>query len=442
MALYYVLLNGWMELGSDEAVFVRCLSGVFAVAAVPMTILFARRAFGWPAAGIAGSVLALSGPVVVYGQEARTYALVLLLAPLCFLFFLHAVRRGGTREWALYTFTAAALVYAHNLSVFLLVAQFASLSLLPAVDARWRHATRSIGGLVVLCSPLALGAFGGEESYPWVFNQLSIWQLGDAAKSLAGGLLLVFGFGVLFALAVRRFAVVLRRSGRSDDAWIMGLVLLWVVVPPALLAAISVVKGLFVYKYVIGIMPGIAVMAGAVVAGLRPRGVAWAAAGLLMATMLGQVATREKSPPAGKYEDPRALASLVVNNARPGDGVAYTPTWIRLSVDYYLDRLSRSGTSAVSDVGLRRGSTPIRTGDVLPEEASAAVVERRILRSGRIWLVTVPGTPWHISPDPVGEVGLALLESHFVGRGSWDFGPGVRLTLYERRTGHSGAPRQ
>ena len=89
----YLLLNGWTELGSSEG-FVRSLSAVFAIVAVPVTILFARQAFSWPAAGIAGGILALSDVLVVYGQEARSYGLVLLLAPLSYLFFVRAVKSG------------------------------------------------------------------------------------------------------------------------------------------------------------------------------------------------------------------------------------------------------------------------------------------------------------------------------------------------------------
>ena len=429
MTLYYLLLNGWTELGSSEG-FVRSLSAVFAVVAVPMTILFARQAFSWPAAGIAGAVLALSDLLVVYGQEARSYGLVLLLAPLSYLFFVRAVQSGRGREWVLYTLTAAAMVYAHTLGGLLVVAQFASLSLLPAVNVKWGYAARSLVGLAALCSPVLLSTLVDESNPSWV-GALSLRQLGSAASHLAGGRLLLLGFGILFALAVLKLVLVLRRSGRSHAVWIRGLVLLWIALPPILLLAISGVKPLFVDRYLIGILPGIAVMAGAVIAGLRPRGVAWAAAGLLMAAMIGDVATREKPPP--RTEDLRAAASLVVTKARPGDGVAYSPPWGRVGFDYYLDRISSSG-GLVSDLDMKRGGTPLRTGEVLADEAAAQVVARRIRSSGSVWLVTYPDVSWDVSRDPVSEVGPTIFRRHFVRGGSWDFGE-VSVTLYERRTG-------
>lgn len=436
MTLYYLLLNGWTELGSGEA-FVRSLGAVFAIAAVPVTMLFARRAFGLPAAAIAGATLALSDLLVVYGQEARSYALVLLLAPLCFFFFLRAIQSGRAREWVAYTLTAAALVYAQLLGVLFVVAQFASLPLLPAVRVRWRYAARSLVGLAALCLPLlVLIVFGDQRAPSWI-DPISLLELGDIASRYAGGSLLLIVFGILFALVAHQFVVALRRSGRSQEAWIRGLILLWIVLPPVLLLAMSAVESLFVARYVIGILPGIAVMAGAAIAGLRPRGLAFAGAAFLIAAMLGHVATREKPP---QKHDLRAAASLVVSKAHPGDGVAYSPPQSRIGFSYYLDGVSPSGRSALRDLGMKPGGTPLRTGDVFAEEATAGAVARRIKSSDRVWLVGLARGEWNISRDPVAEVGPAILRRHFVRRGTWNFG--VKVTLYERRAGSrtSGSP--
>ena len=167
------------------------------------------------------------------------------------------------------------MVYAHNLGGLLVVAQFASLPLLPAVNVKWGYAAFTLVGLAAICSPvLVLSAFV-DQTHPSSGGALELEQLYTAALTLApggrGGRLLLLGFGIVFALAVRELVLVLRRWGRSHAAWIRGLVVLWLALPPMLLLAISVVKPLFADRYLIGVFPGVAVMTGAVIAGAEAK---------------------------------------------------------------------------------------------------------------------------------------------------------------------------
>ena len=77
--LYYVLLHGWMAVFGEGDVAVRALSGILAVAALPLAWLAGRRvagaAGGWWALGI----FALCPFLVRYATETRMYALVTLL---------------------------------------------------------------------------------------------------------------------------------------------------------------------------------------------------------------------------------------------------------------------------------------------------------------------------------------------------------------------------
>ena len=427
MTLYYLLLNGWLELGSSEG-FVRILSAVFAVAAVPVTIGFARHAFGLLAGAIAGVALALSTLLVFYAQEARSYGLVLFLAALSFLFFVLAIQSGRTRDWVLYILASAAMVYSHTLTALLIAAQLASLPLLPPPSVQYRYAARSVAALALLCSPLLLAVFDDKGQATWI-QPTDLDALRDAARSFGGDRGLAIGYGIIFLVALGQLGRALGRFGRSREVWLRGLVVLWVALPPLLLIALSLVKPLFLDRYLIGILPGLAVLAGATITALRPPALAAAAAALLTVAGIAHVATRDRSP--AKPEDLRAAASLVVSRARAGDGVAYSPPWGRVGFDYYLERLRSSGSRPPPDLDMEPGGTPIRQSDVLAKEAAPAVVARRIKSSDRVWVIGYPDVSYDLGPDPVAAVGPPLFSRYFVRRRGWRFGD-VAIILYER----------
>jgi hypothetical protein len=77
--LYYFLLHGWMSVFGGSDVAVRALSGVFAVAALPLAWLAGRRAGGDRLAWATAFVLALLPFAVRYSTETRMYSLVTLL---------------------------------------------------------------------------------------------------------------------------------------------------------------------------------------------------------------------------------------------------------------------------------------------------------------------------------------------------------------------------
>lgn len=124
--LYYLLLHGWISLFGTGATAVRALSTLFALAALPVAWVAARRlrdaATGW----VAVLLLASSPFLVRYATETRMYSLVVLLV-LLGLLALQAVwqrptwwRLAGvsavcgllmlTHYWALYLLTVTGLV--------------------------------------------------------------------------------------------------------------------------------------------------------------------------------------------------------------------------------------------------------------------------------------------------------------------------------------------
>ena len=77
MALYYLLLRGWVVFGHSE-IALRSLSVIIAVGSLWVVIVLARRLFGPRAALLAGLLFAVNPLFVQFAQDARGYSLALL----------------------------------------------------------------------------------------------------------------------------------------------------------------------------------------------------------------------------------------------------------------------------------------------------------------------------------------------------------------------------
>jgi mannosyltransferase len=108
--LYYLLLHGWMAVGTSPAV-MRIPSVIGMVAAAAMMVILARRLTGSGWAGLfSGLIMVMTPSISYYAQTARSYALVfacVLAETLVLLSALQAERASAasgriTRWWLLY----------------------------------------------------------------------------------------------------------------------------------------------------------------------------------------------------------------------------------------------------------------------------------------------------------------------------------------------------
>lgn len=109
--LYYLLLKLWLIPG-DSVGYVRFLSVIFSIAAIPLMYLVVSSLFDDVQAGLIGAaILALSPLHIWYAQEARMYALLIFLVLASAYFFIRALQHGLPRDWIAYTFTTVLALY-------------------------------------------------------------------------------------------------------------------------------------------------------------------------------------------------------------------------------------------------------------------------------------------------------------------------------------------
>lgn len=124
---YFALLHGWMALAGQSEYALRYLSVLFSLLTIPLLWRFAAALAPRSAAPWIAALLATLSPLyVAYAQEVRSYALLTFLTLACSYSLWLLISRTATtgrasiRLAAFYTLLAAASLYTHYFSLFLL----------------------------------------------------------------------------------------------------------------------------------------------------------------------------------------------------------------------------------------------------------------------------------------------------------------------------------
>src|ERR1017187_10485149 len=125
MSLYYVLLRGWLHLGSSPF-FIRSLSVLFSLATLPAIFWLGCKLFDRRVGLIAVALMSCNAYHIRYAQEARSYSLFVLLATLSSGFFVACLREPSRRNRWSYILASILAVYAHFYALLLIAAQWLS----------------------------------------------------------------------------------------------------------------------------------------------------------------------------------------------------------------------------------------------------------------------------------------------------------------------------
>ncbi|MFY1690062.1 glycosyltransferase family 39 protein [Plantactinospora sp. WMMB782] len=417
-APYYLLMHGWVAVAGDSVVALRLPSTLAMAGAAALTAVLGARLFGRRAGLLAGLLFALLPSTSRYGQEARPYALVTLLAVLATLLLCRALDRSPghpsprpAATWPRWAGYAAALagVGLANLFALSLAAGHAFAALgdrRTGVRQRWAVAA---GGAVLVLAPLAvLGRSQQGRQLDWVGRPGLGDLLGLPGSVVQAG---VVG-GLLFGLA----AVGVATRGRPGVP--LGLSVL---LPALLLFVAGQVTPLFVPRYLVFVLPFAAVLAGATLAPLRlPAGLAIVlAAGLLGAPEQAALRRTHESPRSAPVDYPAAVR-VIAAQRRPGDGIVYAPrdgwAFLDLATAYYLRDDRPRDVLLVAD--------QVRRADFWATECPRP--EPCLATVDRLWLL-VRGE----HPDPLAhlpEDRAAPLRARFRPTRTWTV-PGLTVTL-------------
>jgi uncharacterized membrane protein len=146
--LYYVLAWGWAKAFGNGEVGLRSLSALFGAATVPLAYCVGAELASRRAGLITAALVAVSPMLIWYSQEARSYALLVLLCTASLYFFVRALRTRAGRDLALWALASALALCSHYFAVFAVGPE--ALWLLVALRSRWRAVLTAVAAVAVV----------------------------------------------------------------------------------------------------------------------------------------------------------------------------------------------------------------------------------------------------------------------------------------------------
>jgi mannosyltransferase len=357
---YYLFMHFWTAAFGDSEFWLRAPSLLAVAAAVGVAGELGRR-LGTPGTGLLGGLLLVLVPQLSrYAQDARAYGLAFLFATLSTLLLYRALQRPSWSRWIAYAGLVTLLGWAHIIGLLVLAGHAY------AILGRWRAQRDRAMLRWAVVTPVAI-----VPVLPFVYlgltqrgNQLDwmppmtlgqVWSApGAIFGSAAAGLLLV---GLAFA-------------ARGSDRRVLRELAVLAVVPPALLLAVSFAgSSLWVPRYVLFVVPAVALLAasallpaagaagaaatgaaatGAATTGAATTGAATTGRGLPLRALGALVMLAAVSVPAHHDvrrpvshmgADFRTVSRVIAREQRPGDVIVYgeSGTWsLRAGIDYQL----------------------------------------------------------------------------------------------------------
>jgi mannosyltransferase len=385
---YYVVMWGLVRLFGTGEFAMRLPSAIAMAVAAGFVAALGRRLVS-PRAGLAAGVLfAVVPDISLYGQDARSYAMVTAMATIASYVLIRALGTGHghqRRWWVIYAISVALLgilnifglllVAGHGVTVLLRMARPAAGQSRRALLLRWL--TAACTGLIVASPLIVLGWLQrGQLSWltaPGYAGLTSVTKLiGPPAETIAVVVILVVGVVI----------TAIRAPQRKLPSWfttLPSLCLPWLVLPPAILLIGSAVTPVYNFRYILFCVPAAVLLGGA---GLAALGRIGGTAALIVVAVLSLNSQLFVRTPGGHGDDIRQADALISASAKPGDMVLYTNT----NAEDFGAAYSY-GLGKLTNIDLAR--RPIPSGTLGGVNVSPAALHSRLAHASRLWIVEI-----------------------------------------------------
>ncbi len=454
MSLYYLLLRIWMNasrhMGQNEF-FLRSLSVLITAATLPAIYWLARLLYDRRVALIAAALFTFNAYSVRYAQEARSYALFVLLATLSSGCLISWIREAWLREPSgryrrAFIVISILAAYAHFYALLLLAADWLALRQMGSlglstdqqitVSAQIKRAWRIIGlGVLPL---LIFVAKTGAGPIRWI-PRPRLHDLLEFYEHLAGG----SGWPLSAVYAVACIAAVapvgkgLLAKSQNWQVWRCQFLLLWLCFPVVLTVLLSFARPVFLARYMIFCLPPLLILVAAGLARLRqPWLLAAALVGILFLCSQGIFFVYGHD-----FDNERdasgAAASFILDHTQQGDAVIFHIAETRVPYEFF--RSVRAGENTASPSFTAQLGPEI----IFPRHAAGldyrdftgkpTVDFLRTQAAGypRVWVMLMNNGPSG-NPDPTTVMLTRTLPESFPKIMRWRF-PLVEVRLYSKQ---------
>ncbi len=437
MSFYYALLRAWLHLGGSPF-FIRSLSVLASLATLPAIYWLGRQLFDRRVGMMALVLMSSNAYSVRYAQEARSYALFLLLATLASGCFVSCVRLRSRWNCRAYILTGVLATYAHLYALLLLASH--GLALGGRTDeeagqawprAGFRPAWIAIG---VGVSPLLVFvAKTGAGPIRWI-PRPSPRDVLEFFEHFAGNaglpLLLLYGAAGLAAILPLRGRLL--KSGADGRVWRVRFLLIWLLFPVALCLVLSLARPLFLGRYFIFCLPPFVILAAAGLASLRKAwmlGVCLAA--MLLFSLQGTFLYYDHDFDLQR-DHSQAAANYIYDHALPGDAILFHIAEARIPYEFFVglrEQAAGAGPRPEPQIVFPRHGDRLDYRDVTGNP-TAEFLQSLAGRYARVWVVLMSNGRAR-KPDPTTFTIEQTLEKSFP-HGEQQSFPQVEVWLYSK----------
>ena len=421
---YYLLLRVTIPLIGDSEFALRFISVAAGTLAVPL-IYQLGRILGNKSWGLAAALLLTINPFALwYSQEARMYSLLLPFAIATSYAFWRFAQHATWTRWLWLTLLLAGGFALHYFAFFLSLIQFVyivfDLRRTFPIIRRWILAQFAAFIPFAFWALAVANREGGTFGIGWInpVSPLDIpltlpnlaFVLADSLWAWAGLILL------LVAIVAGYFAIKqLRFRPRKAMMAAFKFLLIWLILPPILVWAMSLKLPLYVDRHLIIILPALLLLASMAV--ISKSNLAYGLVlGLAIVSIVGCVRLFLDTNFA--KEDWRGAAAYIVATEEPGDALIMQNFQNQLAFSYYYNGNLELETSVVN-----QDITPMET--LSEGHKRAWVVYRRPFEPTHALAGSQPFT-WRNDPDPVNLNWLQARESSIIEEITL---PGVHIVL-------------
>jgi mannosyltransferase len=435
----------------------------------------------------AGMVFATAPFMTRYAQEARSYAMVTMMATVATYLLLKAVSYGR-RWWLAYAVAVAVTGLLNIFGLLLLVAH--GLSLLIAVRRERRAASRAAtaltrGGIIPAAALPVPGGPGstrpGGRPESGQLLLAGFVSAGLSGKRVAGLPVRWLAAGaasvaVLIPLMLLAYAqrgqlswtsrpnfsaiVALARDGSGSYKLIVPIFVLavggvlagliadrsrrpftpgvvafpWMVMPPAVLIGVSLIHPVYDERYVEYCLPALAILVAwgiawiarlAAVTPMSGAGIGWLSSAVVMLGLASLLIAPQKAIrlDSARPENLEEASAIIASHEQPGDIIFYIPITGRIASMAYPGPFTH-----LRDIALAK--SPVASATLYGTDVSASVLRSRFVDVTRVWVVTGINNYQFPKPTtPVDKEELSLISGMYQ-IGSWPDGDTL-FRLYE-----------
>jgi mannosyltransferase len=406
--LFFLALRPWLAAAGPSEFALRFPSALAGALAVPIFYTLVRRLVGdrKPAA-IAALLMATAPYLIWYGQEAKMYAALTVLAPASLLLTLEVARRGGWWRWALLYIITSLCFYTHLLAALIVPVQALWLVILPSAPSRpprrWLTAGIYLTALLLPYLPLLTWQAPTwlspthQTGHPFVpLGDILLVLISSFSRgilpvaqpaTLLPYLLAAVAGALLWTLDERRRA----RAAGISPVRVMALLLIWLLLPPLAVYGVSLGMPLFTDRYLIWAMPAFLALAGLGVVALarasRPLG--WVTLAAILALNLLSAGVQTARP---VKSDLRAAARYVTAQRQSDDLLIYQIPHIRYTFSYYASGYTsgRNDPNAPTFLGV----DGLYTNNGMSEAEAADRMARGTAGARAVWLIASEAPMW------------------------------------------------